>query len=707
MDLLKDLSVCDQRAKEKSTEISNARQFFQRVLKEGKLYSKCMVENCHRMLSGVQKFNLERHLTQVHNIELVDTSQSASTTCRLCFAKKSRNINIFSTEMDVVNTIRTHFPSDAVSEIDLLPKFVCSQCWNQLSKFHDFYVAVNGARITYLASTVKIEDANMSEVNIDYFGIATDIPDDEPMVKVEYNDGAEEALANYDNFNDPIGDADVNHDVEDFNGDNIAEYEPDIEEADELQLPIDAKNTGAKIPENSAETVGRKIRLYFNTSLPVANSSRSQEASSEMASLQKSNHSNDGLIVTSLPAGARRDMTGCRMHFHRVAKNGKVYSKCLVENCNRILAGEQKFNLERHLKMRHQMNPPFNQRKATETACSKRRKNSFFKIVKIGRKLFAQCLIENCHRLFLSKRKFNLERHLKVRHKIHQTITLPNLFEKESEKSNAQTASQQENGGDENQINHSLHSVSTPSTVDSNGILFKLVERDGELKSNCAVDNRNRLFSSESSNLLETHLRVEQPFSVQSICTSASQNIAQTSNARKYFKCSSEDGKLRSICLFKDCNRKLSGNNKWNLERHLLTMHGTNMDLSDDPMDDTSQGDQNSESRSNDVYIYYDSDRLNGCIFEGITRDGTLYYKCTMENCHRILPGEEHLLRRHLNVIHKAEKAEQPNARDYFERVTENGHLFSKCLIENCGRMIAGDQKFNMQRHLRQIHKKF
>lgn len=638
----------------KQNSIENARRFFQRVSKDGKLYSKCLIKDCHRVLSGVQKFNLERHLAQIHSIEL-ETSQNAGKICRLCFKNKSRFVNVFSTAMDVVRTIQTHFPCDEVDENDLLPKHVCLQCWNQLSKFHDFYVAVNEARIVYLASNVKIEDtAIISDANIGSFGFAANTSDDDELVvKMEGNDP--------------------------FIGDSVINY-------------FEGNRDGSE--------------------LPVADSPQSQVHPSEMEDLNEKNSYDGELIVQPLPASARREMTGCRKHFQRVAKNGKLYSKCLIECCSRILAGDLRFNLERHLKVKHQMNPPFNilPPKATETC--PRKNNVFFKDVKIGRKWFSKCLIANCHRLLPDRRKFNLEKHLKVRHKINRTIVLPSVASN-SKNPNAVIARRQEIDSNENKNEHLSANVSSSSdTPNSHDAFSKLVKRKGELYSKCVVDNCNRLFSGKNDNLLNIHLRVshqiKQPSSAPSISTTAPKNVCTTSNARKYFKCSEENGKVYSKCLIKDCNRTLSGNLKSNLERHLVKVHGNNVNSSTESMDDTSQADLTSESNSNGVYIYYNSDSLNGSFFEDVSKDGKSYYKCTMENCHRILSREIPLLRRHLNVIHKTEDlSEQSNAREHFQRVTENGHLYSKCLVENCGRMIAGGQKFNLERHLKLIHKKF
>lgn len=751
MDPLQEPGVCDKLSPEQKSKISSARDFFQRVSEDGKLYSKCLIKECHRMLSGIHKSNLERHLTQIHNIKFFGTLPNTTEVCRLCFTEKSKVLDIFSATMDIVNIVRTHFTSDEVSGNDLLPKYVCCQCWNQLSKFHDFYVAVNEARIVYLASTVKIEDATVCEVNIDSSGIVASILDDESMFKTEYSDGTEATLHNTDHFNDAFGKDD----------DKCANFAliGTAEKLDSNQAPINPEQVGLRTAVESGNFVGtveQKICKYFKSvrkncnyysecliqnchrmipgnefvflvkhlrmahgidlecALPEATTQQPPESPSKMADMLEMANSSDDPIVPSCKRVARKQRTGCRQYFQPVTKDGKFHSKCLVENCGRILAGRQKFNLERHLKVRHQMSSPFIYQKATQAASSSKQQNTFFKEVRIGRKLFSKCLIENCHRLFLGTRKFNLERHLKVRHKLNQFVILQKPSETESDNCNAEIEIQQENRSNENQFDDSSRKSNT-STGISNGAFLKVVKRDGESCSKCVIDNCDRLFFGENSKLLEIHLRVghqiKQSLNIQSTPTSDPPILSQTSNVRKYFKCFNENGKFYSKCLTSNCERMLSGNNKSNMERHMLKVHGINMEPSGQPIDDDkSQTDPNSgnEPVLPDLYIYYDSNRVNGSFFEGINKDGKLQYKCTVKNCYRILPADEHLLRGHLNVIHKQEDStDLPNVRNYFERVTENGSIYCKCLVENCGRMIAGDQKSNMRRHLRSVHKKF
>lgn len=50
----------------------DCRTYFRSYKENEKYYSDCLVENCHkRRLAGKQKFNLERHLSTVHNMKFV------------------------------------------------------------------------------------------------------------------------------------------------------------------------------------------------------------------------------------------------------------------------------------------------------------------------------------------------------------------------------------------------------------------------------------------------------------------------------------------------------------------------------------------------------------------------------------------------------------------------------------------------------------
>lgn len=130
--------------------------------------------------------------------------------CRLCFGKHFRPFDIFGKKglrLNVAQLIRTHFPDEVsckrtirptnvdssisfshvvshcrqVTDDDILPKFLCNDCWPKLEQFHEFYNAVAEAKSVYLKNTVKEEVPHFVAINCD--GI--DFDDDRPSVKIE------------------------------------------------------------------------------------------------------------------------------------------------------------------------------------------------------------------------------------------------------------------------------------------------------------------------------------------------------------------------------------------------------------------------------------------------------------------------------------------------------------------------------------------
>lgn len=107
--------------------------------------------------------------------------------CRLCFKEDSQPIAIFGAKgvkLKMPQILRIHFPDEVnhlhrfllsilnqwiypfqVRENDLLPKFLCLDCWIKLNYFHAFYNAVTDAKNMFLMNFVKIEEPKFIEVN--------------------------------------------------------------------------------------------------------------------------------------------------------------------------------------------------------------------------------------------------------------------------------------------------------------------------------------------------------------------------------------------------------------------------------------------------------------------------------------------------------------------------------------------------------------
>lgn len=115
--------------------------------------------------------------------------------CRLCFKKAIKAISIFSVrglELNIAEILRKHFSDEVIpfalylmkfwclnqifisfayfllqvnEDDDVLPKFVCPDCWSKSNQFHDFYNAVAEAQQIFLANLVKIEEPEIIEIN--------------------------------------------------------------------------------------------------------------------------------------------------------------------------------------------------------------------------------------------------------------------------------------------------------------------------------------------------------------------------------------------------------------------------------------------------------------------------------------------------------------------------------------------------------------
>lgn len=133
--------------------------------------------------------------------------------CRLCFKKNTRaehaTIGIFSAkglELNIAEILRKHFPDEVIplalclmkflmskpdihiillqvnEDDDILPKFVCTDCWCKSNEFHDFYNAVTEAQQIFLVNLVKTEEPEIIEIN------CVPYPDDafnDPLLKTE------------------------------------------------------------------------------------------------------------------------------------------------------------------------------------------------------------------------------------------------------------------------------------------------------------------------------------------------------------------------------------------------------------------------------------------------------------------------------------------------------------------------------------------
>lgn len=65
---------------------------------------------------------------------------------------------------------------------DVLPKFVCTDCWSKSNRFHNFYNAVAEAKQIFLVNLVKVEEPEIFEIDRDPY--ADEVFND-PLLKIE------------------------------------------------------------------------------------------------------------------------------------------------------------------------------------------------------------------------------------------------------------------------------------------------------------------------------------------------------------------------------------------------------------------------------------------------------------------------------------------------------------------------------------------
>lgn len=352
-------------------------------------------------------------------------------------------------------------------------------------------------------------------------------------------------------------------------------------------------------------------------------------------------------------------------HFEIITEDGKKFSKCLIEGCERRLAGKIKGNQIRHLRLVHAKN---SLAKSNDGSCSRMDSNEnskmsaeakgiqdnstsgdavtvddeqtkfaanedtlannddsecheniamlsdwrdYFEISCEEGKYFSKCLFEGCDRRLAGQMKCNLVRHLRLMH---------------------------------------LKISSTKSTK-------------------CARGNEDSIECSEHPKVSATiKNRTYEPFNID-METDADENDnnSKLSACRKYFRTYRKNGKYFSRCLVRGCDRHLAGKVTCNLKRHLRLIHQVNtLSGSSENLIDENVSVHESESEESEADDNEESEEDNAM---------------------------------------QPTKAQLAKYRQHFATVTENGRVYSKCLFFGCERRLAGEIKGNMLRHLRLVHR--
>lgn len=399
-----------------------------------------------------------------------------------------------------------------------------------------------------------------------------------------------------------------------------------------------------------------------------------------------------------------------RKYFQLITEDSKQYSKCLIKNCMRRISGNHLNNLKRHLKAVHDANSnPWSSEEddaldngtqvSGEGECVTENDDTakvrqHFRIIIEDSKLYSKCLLRGCKRRLAGNHLHNLKRHLNHGHNMKVDL---------KPKKNSSTGPRK-----------------FFQRVDFNGRTFsKCLIKDCEIRlagdhwlhlsRHLETEHDIKSFSASTESLSDDEQMDDEPNQQQAIeeciegdAFQASENatdklcsllatetfdesiVENTSlmckDARKYFQCITENGKSYSRCLIKNCSRRIDGISKEKLTRHLCLAHKMSSEIED--------------ART---------------FFKCEITDDKVFSVCLIQNCSRRIVGD-HLnnLKKHLRGAHdmiikpscREMKSEMEDARKYFESFTENGKIYSRCLIDDCDCRIAGNHLWNLKRHL-------
>lgn len=450
-----------------------------------------------------------------------------------------------------------------------------------------------------------------------------------------------------------------------------------------------------------------------------------------------------------------------RKYFRTLRVDGKIVTKCLIRGCKQRIAGKLKFNLWRHLRQIHKLDPSkctgsaidgnHAQSAQKDTFQRQRNKvesndvNKYFESVIENGTLYSICLIKNCCRRFSGKNIETLKIHLQVAH----DMNLSSASTEDSSDNDEKYGSVEENEEmiedvDANATNWADDICANEDTKTSRKAIgneesdedwrkyFRRFRQNGNGKiySKCLMDGCQRNMTGQSKSNLVRHLRIVHkmliyyprraniPEAYSSTADVPLNTVVNTKkipyyfpagvNYRKYFKIVTERDRLYSKCLIKGCDRRLAGKCSGNLVRHLRLMHGAKPQskANDCPSGDDESADENllktdgelNEESNESIQLRKDSPK--GEFASTSYRSEDIEMADNEVKC----AANEDVVNDKFAAISEAIKSKYFPRRKYFRTVRKNGKTHSKCLIEGCGRSLAGRIRGNMLRHLLLIH---
>lgn len=495
---------------------------------------------------------------------------------------------------------------------------------------------------------------------------------------------------------------------------DIEKYFQAVTEGGKQYMKCLLKNCGRRLPGNQIANL--------ETHMNVAHDMNFQSTSTERTNY--GDETTDNIAPLPLFRNAKDDAANqleqnlsesadVRKYFQLITEDGKPYSKCLIKNCMRRIAGNHLNNLKRHLKNVHDAaSSPWcgddDEKVEDETGlCGSEgaiesedaaEVRQHFRIIIEDGKLYSKCLLRACRRRLVGNHLHNLKRHLNHGHNIKvslkpkgEALMGPEKFFQRVEvdgelfsKCLIKDCDLQLAGDDRLTLDRHLANIhdikSYPASAES-------LSADVQLADNSIVSPMNeKSVASDSSRKQENASdKLNSILVTETFDESIVENTSLLcKDARRYFQCITENGKSYARCLIRNCSRRIDGISKEKLTRHLCIAHKMSSEITD--------------ARN---------------FFKCEKTDGKLNSVCLIQNCSRRIVGN-HLnnLKKHLRGAHdmimrpscREMNAEMEDARKYFESVTENGKLFSKCLMDDCDCLISGNHLYNLKRHILTKH---
>lgn len=376
-----------------------------------------------------------------------------------------------------------------------------------------------------------------------------------------------------------------------------------------------------------------------------------------------------------------------RKYFQIVFEDGKIFSKCLIKDCTRQIAGNHLNNLKRHLSVHDATAHSSDDEDEVDSTLGHAAVNddtapTYFRFVTVDGRLYSKCLIRGCNRRLASSHVSSFKRHLRC---------------------------------------HNMEVQNQPKGSFNKHKYFEYIKENGKFCSKCLIDGCGQRLAGNHGGNLNRHLFRAHNMRVQ--ITNKNKGIG------KYFQKVEIGGKMFSKCLIKNCGHRMSGNNLENQKRHLVAIHKYNVNNLKRFFRNTRRKNSLSTKIKGPEVVEQSKDNVTkSTINEDRTETPQVETANEREICDRLLnvarsiaspPGNcdsisQDVLDKtvsHSETTNRFQVVDlQPSllqsseVREYFECFDKGGKSFSRCLINKCNYEMGGNHLGNMRRHLVRAH---